>query len=182
MIFSSDVLKRWSFQKGLAGIWSFLYYPERWYFFFPKTWFFSYDGKWKMIFLEKYMEIWHPLYVRVGATYVIPRRSAKKESKMTFSRKNTPKGVVDKLDWHSRKSSNNFMLFYGDLYRRFHILLSSQTNPGNLIYRIEVWLLLQFIQLEIFYSGESSMLCTIQPSGVVFGGLLERKSRKLFVH
>ena len=45
-----------------------------------------------MIFLEKYMEIWHPLYVRVGATYVIPRRSAKKESKMTFSRKNTPKG------------------------------------------------------------------------------------------
>ena len=37
MIFSSDVLKRWSFQKGLAGIWSFLYYPERWYFFFPEN-------------------------------------------------------------------------------------------------------------------------------------------------
>ena len=33
IIFSSDVLKRWSFQKSLAGIRSFLYYPVRWYFF-----------------------------------------------------------------------------------------------------------------------------------------------------
>ena len=24
-----NVLKRWSFQKNRAGIWSFLYYPER---------------------------------------------------------------------------------------------------------------------------------------------------------
>ena len=31
-----NILKRWSFQKHRTGIWSFLYYLERWYFFFPK--------------------------------------------------------------------------------------------------------------------------------------------------
>ena len=36
--FFPDVLKRWSFQKNRAGIWSFLYYWEIWYFFFPKIW------------------------------------------------------------------------------------------------------------------------------------------------
>ena len=55
----ADVLKRWSFQKNCAGIWSFLYYRERWYFFFPKIWSYTLDGKWKMIFLKKYMEIWY---------------------------------------------------------------------------------------------------------------------------
>ena len=54
-----DVLKRWSFQKNCAGIWSFLYYRERWYFFFPKIWSYTLDGKWKMIFLKKYTEIWY---------------------------------------------------------------------------------------------------------------------------
>ena len=54
-----DVLKRWSFQKSCAGIWSFLYYRERWYFFFPKIWSYTLDGKWKMIFLKKYTEIWY---------------------------------------------------------------------------------------------------------------------------
>ena len=50
MIFSSNVLKRWSFEKSRTGIWSFLYYLERWYFFPEsmlfnwtrnKRWFFS---------------------------------------------------------------------------------------------------------------------------------------------
>ena len=54
-----DVLKRWSFQKSCAGIWSFLYYRERWYFFSPKIWSYTLDGKWKMIFLKKYTEIWY---------------------------------------------------------------------------------------------------------------------------
>ena len=40
-----DVLKRWSFQKNCAGIWSFLYYRERWFFFFPKIWSYTLDGK-----------------------------------------------------------------------------------------------------------------------------------------
>ena len=54
-----DVLKRWSFQKNCAGIWSFLYYRERWYFFFPKTWSYTIGGKWKMIFLKKHLETWY---------------------------------------------------------------------------------------------------------------------------
>ena len=53
MIFSSNVLKRWSFQKNPTGIWSFLYYLERRYFFFLEIWSYSLDGKWKMIFLKK---------------------------------------------------------------------------------------------------------------------------------
>ena len=57
--FSPDVLKRWSFQKNCAGIWSFLYYRKRWYFFFPKIWSYMLDGKWNMIFLKKYTEIWY---------------------------------------------------------------------------------------------------------------------------
>ena len=48
-----NVLKRWSFQKNCAGIWSFLYYGEIWYFFFPKIWSYTLDGEWKMIFLKK---------------------------------------------------------------------------------------------------------------------------------
>ena len=46
-------------KKKCAGIWSFLYYRERWYFFFPKIWSYTLDGKWKMIFLKKYKEIWY---------------------------------------------------------------------------------------------------------------------------
>ena len=34
--------------------------------------------------------------------------------------------VIDILGWHSRKSSNESLYFYGDLYRRFHTLLSSE--------------------------------------------------------
>ena len=46
-------------KKNCAGIWSFLYYRERWYFFFPKIWSYTLAGKWKMIFLKKYTEIWY---------------------------------------------------------------------------------------------------------------------------
>ena len=45
-------------KKNCAGIWSFLYYRERWYFFFLKIWSYPLDGKWKMIFLKKYTERW----------------------------------------------------------------------------------------------------------------------------
>ena len=104
-----------------------------------------------------------------------------KKLKMIFSRKSTLKG-----DWHSRshsrKSSNDSLYFYGDLHRRFHILLSSEKKWGNLIYRIEIWLLLQFIWLEIFYNEESSILCAIQPWGVQFRCAIGHQLRKLFVH
>ena len=46
-----------------------------------------------------------------------------KKSKMVLSLKNTPKGD-DVLDWHHSKSSSISLYFHGDLYRRFHALLS----------------------------------------------------------
>ena len=60
--------------------------------------------------------------------------------------------VTGVLDQHPRKSSSNSLHFHGGLYRRFLALLSSDKKPGNLIYGIEVCLLLQFIRLEIFYN------------------------------
>ena len=42
MIFSSNVRKRWPFQKNCAGAWFFLYYLEKWQngiFSTPKTWY-----------------------------------------------------------------------------------------------------------------------------------------------
>ena len=74
--------------------------------------------------------------------------------------------------------SNYSLFLYGNLYRRFYILLSSEKEAGNVIYRIKVWLPLQFIWLEIFYNEESSVLCTIQPSVVVFRGVFECQLRK----
>ena len=64
----------------------------------------------------------------------------------------------------------------------FMYCFPARKKPGNLIYRIETWLLLQFFLLEIFYNEETSMPCTIQAPGAVSGGVLERRSRKLFVY
>ena len=36
--------------------------------------------------------------------------------------------MIDSLGWHSRNGSNNCLYFYGDFYRRFHILPSSEIN------------------------------------------------------
>ena len=49
-----DVLNRWS----CTGIWSFLYYQERWYLLFPKIWSYSLDKKERWPFPKNYMEIW----------------------------------------------------------------------------------------------------------------------------
>ena len=48
-----NILKSWSFQRNRTGIWSLLYFQERWYFFFPKIRSHSLDTKGKMIFLKK---------------------------------------------------------------------------------------------------------------------------------
>ena len=180
------VLKRWSFQKNCAGIWSFLYYRERWYFFFPKIWSYTLDGKWKMIFLKKYTEIWYFLqafwkyglskrcragtwsflyylerwyffpktwyfflnrkwetiflkkYMEIyflcahtGVTNMAPRPSVKKSQRWSYPAKIHLK-VIDVLDWHPRKSSSNSLYFHGDLYRRFHALLSSEKKNRKL--------------------------------------------------
>ena len=90
---------------------------------------------------------------------------------------------IDIQDWHSRKSYKDSLYFYRDLHRRFYVLLSSKKKKqGNLIYRKGIWLLFKFIWLEIFYNEESSIICTIQPSGVVLRGMHERQLRKLSIH
>ena len=86
---------------------------------------------------------------------------------MIFSHKNTLKRDRNSRIY-SKKSFNDSLYFYEDLYRRFHILLSSEKKSGNLIYRIEVSFLLRFTWLEILNNEESLILCTIQLSGVVF--------------
>ena len=121
------VLKRSSFQKNFSGTWFFLYYWERWYFFFLKIWSYSYTlgGKWKMIFLKK-----------MHGNIIFSSNFLKRWSFQKGPR------------WDM--NSSNSLYFHGGLYRRFHVPLSSEKKTGNLIYKIEVWLLLEFIQLEIF--------------------------------
>ena len=77
-IFSSNFLKRWSFQKGPRRDMIFLYYLERWYFFPKDMSFFWLGRKWETIFLRKNMEIWHFLCTRTGVTNVAPHPSVKK--------------------------------------------------------------------------------------------------------
>ena len=154
MIFLKKYMEIWYFlqmfwkdglsKKNLTGTSFSFYYLETWYVFTRKYNIFSLDGKWKMIFLKKYMEIWYFLYICINVTNMILPFCKKKKSRMIFSRKNTLTA-----DWHSRSHSrkgfNDFLYFYGDLHRHFHMLLSSEKKSGNLIYTIEIWLLLQFI-------------------------------------
>ena len=133
----------------------------------------------KMVVLKEYMETWYFLCICVGVTDVVLCPFAKNNQRQSSPVKMHLK-VIETLDWYPRKSSNNFLYFYGGLYRRFRKLLSSRKKNRNLIYRIETWLILQLIRSEIFYNEESSILCTIQLPGVVFGGVPERESRKLF--
>ena len=120
------------------------FFPEN-TIFFPWT-----ENEKGMIFRRKYTEAWYFLCKRTGATNVTPRSSpAKKNQRWSYPTKIHLK-MIDILDRHPRKSSSNSLYFHGDLYRRFHISLSSETR--NLIHRIKVWLLLQFIRLKIFYN------------------------------
>ena len=107
---------------------------------------------WQTIFLKKYMEIWYFLCTSTVVTNVTRRPSVKKNQRWSYLAK-IHLNVINVLDWHPRKSSSSSLYFHGDSYRHFHVLLSSNNKKtGNLICKIEVWLLLQFIQLEIFYN------------------------------
>ena len=78
MIFYSNVLKRWSFQRDRAGTWSFLCYLERGYFFSRKYYVFSLDRKWKITFHKKYAEVRNFLYIRTSVTNLTSCPTAKK--------------------------------------------------------------------------------------------------------
>ena len=90
---------------------------------FSRKHIFSLARKLGAAFFRKYMEIYHFLCTRTGVTNVVPHPFVKKSQRWSYLAKIHLK-VVDILDWHPRKSSRNSVYFYGDLYRRFHALLS----------------------------------------------------------
>ena len=146
--FFPDVLQRWSFKRNCAGIWSFLYYRERWYFFFPKIWSYTLDGKWKMIFLKNYTEIRYFL------------QTFWKDGPWS---KNGPKRAMiflvylERWYFFSQKHDifslrRNWKTVFLRKSMETWCIALQQRKTGNPIYRTEVWLLLKFIRLEIFYN------------------------------
>ena len=142
-----DALKRWSFLKNCAGrTWSFLYYWERWYFLFPKIWPYTLDGKWKMIFLKKIHGnmIFSSNFLKRWSFQKGPRRHMiflVLSGKMVFfSRKHD-------LFSLGRKGKTVFPRKYMETW-----CIAQQIKTGNLVDRVEAWLLLKFIWLEIFYN------------------------------
>ena len=128
-IFVLNVPENMVFPKKSRSNMILLVYLEKWYFFSRKIWYFFFRRKMKddlsqeihgdMIFFEYIYKCY-----KDDITLL---QKKKKKKKMFFSRKNTLT-----TDWHSRshsrKSSNDFLYFYGDPHRRFHMLLSSEKN------------------------------------------------------
>ena len=125
MIFSSNFLKRWSFQKRPRRQMIFLASSGKMIYFTRKHDIFSMFRRWEAAFPRKYMEIRHFMCTRTSVTKLAPRPSVKKNQRWSYPAKIHLK-VIDVLDWHPRKSSSNSLYFHGDLYRRFHALLSSE--------------------------------------------------------
>ena len=141
-----DVLKRWSFQKNCAGIWSFLYYRERWYFFFPKIWSYTLDGKWKMIFLKKYTEIWY--FLQAFWKYGLSKRCRTGKWSFLYYMERWyffPENMIF-LPW----AESERLPFPRNTWK--HDASPSEKTTRNPIHRVEVWPLLKFIPLEIFHN------------------------------
>ena len=144
--FFLDILKRRSFQKYCAGIWSFLHYRERWYFFFPKIWSYTLDGKLKMIFLKKITEIWY--FLQTFWKYGLSKKCHMGTWSFLY--------YLERWYFFSRKH-DLFSLgkkWKTALLRKYMETwcIAQQKKSGNLIYQVEVWPLLKFIRLEIFHN------------------------------
>ena len=114
MIFSSNFLKRWSFQKGPRRDMIILLLSGEMVFLSQKHDILSLGRKWEMTFLKKYMEIWYFLCTRTGVTNVVSRPSAKKNQRWSYPAKIHPK-VIEVLNWHPSKSPSNSLYFHGDV-------------------------------------------------------------------
>ena len=142
-IFFPNVLKRWYFQKNCVGIWSFLYYRERWYFFFPKIWSYTLNRKWKVSFLKNTRK--YDIFFRLNEKMVFPKRAA-------------PAHDLSCIIWKDRIFSRKQIFSSGRKWKEAFLrkymegwyIALQQRKIGNLIYRTEVWLLLKFIRLEIW--------------------------------
>ena len=96
IMFSSNVLKRWSIQKGSCWDMICLVKIEKVIFFSWKHGIFSLDGKSEVVLLKKYTEKYF-LCTHTGVTNVTPLPTCQKTSKMILSSKDTPEA-----DWNSR--------------------------------------------------------------------------------
>ena len=150
MIFSSNFLKRWFFQKGPRRHMIFLVSSGKMVFFFPENMIFF---PWVESETGHSQEI-HGIMTLSVYTYGCYKRGAtpllQKKSKMVWSRKNTAKG-----DWCSRLTSYKKLQQFSELSWRplqaFSCIVIQRRKTGKLIYRIEIWILLKFSRLEIFY-------------------------------
>ena len=116
--------ERWSSSKTNTWKYDIFFKCSEKMVFTRKYDIFSLNGKWKMIFLKKYKEILYFLYICMNVTDMILLFCQKNQRRSSPEKIHLK--VIDIIDWHSRKSSNGFLYFNGDLDRRFHILLFSE--------------------------------------------------------
>ena len=143
-MFSSNVLKSWPFKKKSHLNMIFFVISEKVAFlFFPKISSFFFKRKMKDDLSQKiHGNMIFSVYMYKCYKYDIT--TLPKKAKIIFSRKNKVIGEISDitenmifilfiyiLGWYSRKSSNDFMYFYGDSYRRFYILLSSDKKKNR---------------------------------------------------
>ena len=115
-----------------AGIPSFLYYRERWYFFFPKIWPYTLDGKWKMIFLKTYTEIWY--FLQAFWKYGLSVRCRARTWSFLYYLERwyfLPENMIF-LPW----TESERRPFPGNTWE--HDASPSEKNTGNLIHRVEL--------------------------------------------
>ena len=186
MIFLKKYMEIWYFlqifwndnfsKKNCTGIWSFLYYLERWNLFYPKNViFFFLRNTWKY-------DTFFNIFINVTNMILLSYQ----KNLRRFSPKKVHLKAINILDWHSRKSSSHLLYFMksfiGVFIYYFSLKKKTKKNKQETYY---IGLKVDFF-FNLFgwrYStDESSILCTIQSSRVVFWGVLERQLRKLFVH
>ena len=111
--------------KNRAGIWYFMYHQERWRLFFSKIWYFFLDGKQKMIFLKKYMETWQLFPASLKKMMLILEK------------------MILPFKINILKRVPMILCIFMDTFLGLFIYCFPMKKPGNLIYRIEIWLYLQ---------------------------------------
>ena len=124
---------------------SFLYYEERWHFFFPKIRYIFCRRKMKDEYHLKNTWKYDVFCMLVKMVFPFPanmKLSFCEKSKDDIFPKNTPEdgifGITEKDDIHPRKDDIGILCnFRETFFKCFHILLSNNKKPGNLIYRVE---------------------------------------------
>ena len=134
-MFSSNVLKRWSFQKGSRRDMIFLVLSEKVVFFPEKMVFFPWVENERGGRFSRNTRKHDIFYLICSPPPPPPSPSPfpprKKDQRRSYPAKTHLK-VIDIPDRHPRKNSRNSLHLHGDLYRRFHILLSSKKTNKNL--------------------------------------------------